>query len=338
VRHDFVFLVYGVPKEFMLHDTDYFFVPASDIFQKELAKLAATYSDIHHWIKRTKGEYLAAAFRNDFPTKEEGMESAYQKLSSIMDGYSLLTEVAPEICPFVQVREGTNHDASWEVFSDRGWARFHSKDGEAEKLWNERTKKLMRRFLVFFDTVSCNAAKPQTDLVSQLALSTKMYRHGCSSDSYGIEFLCKFTALEGLVCGDAKSNKEKLLKKRLSALFRHLTNVEKQIGDLWVMRCEASHQGKAFAAKFAPSISQIEMFTIGVTAFALDHIKQVNKIEDLWKHADTYILPPEAILERPAEIMRCPMTRTVGVTSVKWNNIGPVIDNIFDHGVIIPTA
>jgi hypothetical protein len=46
-----------------------------------------------------------------------------------------------------------------------------------------------------------------TELRRQLAYSVKMFRQGIISGDPGIEYLCKFSALEGLVCGSQTKNK-----------------------------------------------------------------------------------------------------------------------------------
>jgi len=325
MRRDFVFMVDGVPIELGLRDTNLYFIPIADSFRQELLKLAVKHSDIHRWMTKTKGNFLVAGFRTDFKTKEEGLDSAYQHLSSILDGYSFFTEKSPSICPYVQVREGEDSDASWEIIGYHALVRIHSKDGKAEKASAERVQQLANRFLSYFNTVPFKHGSPPNELIEQIALSSKMFRHGRSAEAFGIEFLCKFTSLEGLVCGPAAFGKKRLLVERLSKLFRHRSKIESQINELWGMRCEASHQGKAFSTKFAVMIGRIDNLMLGTMVFALDHIDKAIKIDDLWQFASNYSLPSEAFDESTKHVA----TRIAGKTEVKWIGVGSLIDSIF---------
>ena len=208
--------------------------------------------------------------------------------------------------------------------------RVNSKDGTFEKLWEERNAKLLDRLLVFFDVVATNDLQFDTELANQIGLSAKMFRHGKMAGSYGINYLCAFTALEGLVCGPREFGHGKLLEQRLSTLFRYKNHVVSEVKKLWRFRCEASHQGKAFDDNFSVLIEPVEKLMLGTLIFALHHVKIAKTIDELWdKHASSYNLPSEAIVERPPEVFRTAIVSLVGGPKLKWSNVGLLVDQAF---------
>jgi len=330
MRRDLIFFIHGVPKDFLVFERDYFLAAVEPEIIKEVEALGERYPEILQLTKRSKGEFRCAAFRNDFQTLEEAFSDAYERLSGILDGYSFLVEdETPEVWPVLQVREAEKADAVIKLFEVRGWARLHSKDGSAEKTWHERTNQLLRKFLVFFDIVATRNPKFETELCDQIELSANMYRHGRLSHAYGIEYLCKFTALEGLVCGSLRVDRTRTLKKRLNSLFCRQPAVEKTVEKLWVLRCEASHQGKAFSNEFAQALPDLEAFALGALVFALDHVAAVRTTAELWTKASEYVLPPEAAMQRPAETPRYAILSAFLNTGLEWKNAGRIADAIF---------
>jgi hypothetical protein len=329
MRRDFVFFVSGLPDDLLIRDIDYFLAPMRDDIRETVRKF--TLEDIQYWYRKTQGIFLFAVFRNDFSEERPAFQDAYQRLSGILDGYSFLSEgTAPEVWPIVQIRTGDQLNTEIKLFTDLAWGRLNSKDGRAEELWKKRTSELMQRFLKFFEVVANGKPKIQSELVNQLGFSAKMYRHGQVASAFGINFLCKFTALEGLVCGSARNNKEQLLKERLSALFKHEPKIIDVVDKLWRMRCEASHQGKAFSDNFIPAINSVEMLMLGTIIFALNYVETVTTIDELWKKVNCYNLPPEAIQERPPEILQFAVT-LMQMPIGTWNNIGKLIDHCFEN-------
>jgi hypothetical protein len=219
-------------------------------------------------------------------------------------------------------------DAQIKFFADRAWISWGTPNEQTEKAWQSRKEWLLNRFLLYFDAVASGEVQYETEVAEQLELSAKMFRHGGKSDSYGIEFLCKFTALEGLVCGPAKFGKEKLLTERLSALFRARNGIEAEISKLWKMRCEASHQAKAFTNDFASVIEPLERLTLGVIVFALDNLQSEKTIDSLWNRVGSYSLPSEVLLDRPKH--RVAVVRMMGEFGI-WKGAGILTDNVFNQ-------
>ena len=152
-----------------------------------------------------------------------------------------------------------------------------------------------------------------------------------------MEYLCKFSALEGLVCGPARNKKERLLTTRLKALFApSARNVPADVAALWDMRCEASHQAKAFHDDSVPdskpiqlSIVTLEYYLTGVLVFTLDHVGQVTSIDELWSMQQKYKLPDYALLERPQDMPKIPILNFLVETKLWANNAGVMTDVIY---------
>ena len=111
----------------------------------------------------------------------------------------------------------------------------------------------------------------------------RMFRHGKQSGSWGVEFICKFCALEGLVCGDERFHKQEELKKRLVALFRDSSSeFTGQIAKLWSYRNGAVHTARAFdsgrlkeGAPLGVQIENIEYLFVGALVFAIEQLQLV---------------------------------------------------------------
>lgn len=328
MQRDLIFFVNGIPEKMKLLDEHFFFAPVEKDISDELRKLG---DDFTHWLRKSGGKFHAFVLRNNVENEDDAVTDAFDKLSGILDGYTFLTEeIVPEPWPVVQVREKNNLDAKIKFFGFQAWARLNSKDGVAKKNWETRTMQLLNRLLPFFDEVSVNDVASRTELADQIVLSAKMFRHGGMARSYGVNFLCKFSSLEGLVCGSEKYGHGKLLEERLSQLFRHRGNIKTEVRELWGMRCEASHQGKAFSNDFPKSITLLENLVLGTVVFAIDHLKTLKTIDELWKNAASYISPAEAIMERPPEIRRLAALQLIGSANLKWTNVGLLVDKGFD--------
>jgi hypothetical protein len=329
IRRDFVFFVAGIPEEMVIHNEQYTFAQLGEDQRKQITKIAEHSQGVANWLRNASGRISAAVFRNEFPEEKEGFNNAHERLSAILDGYAFLIEdVSLDICPLVLIRENSETDAQIKFFGNRAWISWGTPDEKAKQLWQTRKAQLLERFLIFFDAVAGDAAPSDSEIIDQLGLSAKMFRHGNKSNSYGIEFVCKFTALEGIVCGSEIHGKGALLKSRLSSLFRSRNGVEEEVAKLWKMRCEASHQGKAFSNDFSAVIEPLERLTLGAMVFALDNLKSAKTIDGLWNGASSYTLPNEVLLARPTN--RAAVIQMIGDYGT-WKGAGILTDHVFSQ-------
>lgn len=328
-RRDFIFFVNGISDEMVIHHEQYTFASVGEDQRKQIVEISKHSQGITNWLSKTTGRFHAAIFRNEHTDESDAFSEAFDRLSGILDGFAFLIEDAQlAVCPMVAIRERDAADAQIKLFGHRAWVAWGTPTEHAEKAWQARKEWLLNRFLIYFDAVASGETQYETEIANQLELSAKMFRYGGKSDSYGIEFLCKFTALEGLVCGPAKFGKEKLLRERLSALFRTRNGIEAEISKLWKMRCEASHQGKAFTNDFSSVIEPLERLTLGVIVFALDHLQSEKTFDALWNRVGSYSLPSEVLLDHPKH--RAAVVRMMGEFGI-WKGAGILTDNVFDQ-------
>lgn len=310
-----------------VHDRNFFFAELGNSIKTELLKMREHYAGVARWFDHSK-PISVILIRNDLATKEEAFESAFEVVSGLCDLYAMLSETTPDISPLLKTREGDAVDGDISLFYiDRGKLRFNSNDGEAERRWNTRTLALLKMFLPCFDVAA--GTLPATELTEQMRLSLRMFRHALSAPAVGIEFLCKFSALEGLVCGSALGEKHKLLKKRIGCLMRGTTDWNAEVTALWKLRCSASHQSAAFSTKFIPATGSVDHIFLAVMVFAAHHINYASGIDELWTRASAYTLPAEAL--QTYEVLHGRIVRAVVPTPLKWLNLGLLIDKQFQE-------
>jgi hypothetical protein len=219
------------------------------------------------------------------------------------------------------------------LYGQGGWATIHSKDEAITQQWKKRNENLTTTVLRFID-IALDRKLTNNELAQQLLYSAKMYRYGRQSRVFGIDYLCRFTALEGLTCGSATAKKHAMIKTRLEALFPQSAGVKADIEKLWLLRCEASHQGKAFhlynvtgSPRLEREIGLLEYYFTAVLVFAVENVS-AGTVDALWKTAGTYQLPSWASLERPAEMPRYAISRYTSRVGT-LNGAGPLIDAIY---------
>jgi hypothetical protein len=341
MRRDILFLVRGIPEERRLHARHFFMAKPTDVFTGQVFELAGILPELRRFLEeRPEEKLICAGFRNDHKEEPQAIEKAWSALGNIIDGFAFTIEGRlPEVCPIVLVREGETPPAKVLNYRHGGWAHFHPHTPELAAKWKERELKLSTRLLTFFDIVAGGDPKYKNDLGFQVGYSAKMFRCGAQAKNFGVEYLCKFSALEGLVCGAEKDGKEKLLKERLSQLFsKSPRDVKKDVRRLWRLRCEASHQAKAFYDDAIPDSNLlqaetvlIEYFLTGVLVFALDQVENAQSVADLWGMLPGYVLPDYALLERPADMPKLPFTNMIRDTKLFWKDAGLLIDMVYQQ-------
>jgi hypothetical protein len=328
IRRDFVFLVSGVPAEMRISHEHHTFANLGEVERREIEKIAVNYSELANWMKRAGKGVSVAVFRNEFCSETDGFAAAFGRLSSILDGYTFLTEdTTPEVSPLVLIRERDERDAYVKLFSHRATVRWGKPSEDATSAWRERKNMLMQRWLVFFDSVTGDAGI-ETEIVKQLGLSARMFRHGQRAVAYDVEYLCKFTALEGLVCGSRKNGHRQLLTTRLPLLFKTWPGLDEEVKRLWGFRCAASHQGNSSHSQMSTLIQPVEKLTLGVMVFALDNLKEAKTTDELWNRVSSYTLPDQLTIDHPQ--YAAVVTHLMGDVGI-WRSVGVITDHVFEE-------
>lgn len=177
---------------------------------------------------------------------------------------------------------------------------------------------MVRRFVPFFDVASGEHKNADSELARQLVLSMRLYRYGCEvgtyDAAYGVEFLCKWAALEGLIRG--KSGPPQIadtLKDRVPLVFpaSERSKIKGIVKKLWKFRNDAAHGAKVFyfphmdeSHPLAIEMDEVDRLFVAVAGFAINHLNDVMKVEELWVNARNYTPVPELYEARPKELVK----------------------------------
>jgi hypothetical protein len=310
MQRDILFIASGIPAELHVQYEHFFMAAIHGDALEFLNNLANCLPDLKQFLSQGHSSLIFIGVRNDCETQQEAVSQAWQTFNGIVDGYALAPDsTVPAICHIVFVRQCNSPDATVMGYAETGWAELGSDIMDSKRAWDETKRNLFERIRQFIDVATIKDVKHETDLCRQMLYSAKMFRHGSESKIYGINYLCKFSALEGMVCGSERNKKEALLKKRLGLLFRkNGRNIEAEIEALWQQRCEASHQAKAFYFRDDPNscqlgayIQAVEYLFRGTIVFALDNIDNMTTVPQLWAEVVNYELPDYATADRPPE-------------------------------------
>jgi hypothetical protein len=338
-RRDFMFLASGLPPDQLIRGKHFLAAPIENDLREYLLKMEPRAPGLKHFIHALgKAPLFAICVRNNIEDENEATQSAWRTVAGIIDSYSLLIDAnPPKVCPYLLLRVGDSPDAGIRAYSPEGtWASFAPRHPESQKRWDDVKAKFSQRLLKLFSTVGAETFESASPLCHQLLYSARMFRHGAESDTFGIHFLLKFSALEGLVCGPETKNKEKLLTERLGNLFRTTELLAgNQVKHLWHLRCTASHQAKAFeleadphAVNHSPHIELLDRLFRGLLVFALDRLDGAGTVEDLWSGVLSYSLPDFASAERPHDMQRLAMLHFLVDPHVPVPGIGPILDSL----------
>lgn len=339
MRRDILFLVHGIPPEFGLRDGHYFMASVGESQLRALRAFASEHPALQRFLEDADRVGLTCVgFRDDVEQECEAVRVALFRLHGILDGLSLLDFRSwPQISDLVFIRREASPDIMVKWYLLERWAWTHPRDKVPNEILNPRNDALIRHLLPFFDVVAGAPIDLGSELKRQLYYSNRMYRAGKESGIFGIEFLCKFSALEGMVCGPAMRHKCDLLQSRLKSLFgSSMPDIEAEVDRLWKLRCRGSHQSMAFYSEETsdgyPShihMDALDHFYCGAVVFALDHLQECVTLEDLWTRASEYRLPDVAATRRSSLIGRFGASIWLEDKGYVWHNVGRVFDQFY---------
>jgi len=339
VRWDVVLFLRGYPAEFRFAAPHYFMCGVGETKLKEIAHFARPqFPEAADFFDPTQHERFSAfGFRGEADSQNAAVLFAQDCLAGIIDGLSvLLGHEQPVHAPLAILREGEDSDTQLGMLFGTQWTYIRTTDQEAEDRWANHRPELFKQLWPFFDVVAGLHTRSDTALARQLTHSMKMYRQGASAVMEGVEFICKWTALEGLVCAGVQWRKFEALKKRLPSLFpTRQQEIETMVTNLWKARNEAVHEARAFRAPHVTSshplvgpIANVDELFLGVAMFAIAQLHNVDSVEALWDTASTFVLPDFATHLRPGRF------RIQG-TAVKLMEVpggGDFLDALFAAG------
>lgn len=335
MQRDILFFVRGLPQKYHISGKHFFMASDEGALCKLLTEIAESVPEFKESIfEISVGNMSVAGFRNNYENESDSVCDAWQRLEGILDGVSLLTEEQQcKVSSIFLLRQGHSPDAELKLYMPKGRVRWGTPTGEAAKAWGARHDQIANYVLAFVNCVSFEPWASLSEFRKQLAYSVKMFRYGIASGDPGIEYICKFSALEGLVCGSHTKNKIAMLKNRLKIIFEpSMKQIETDIQRLWEQRCEASHQAIAFDEKFQVDLPLLEKIFLGVFVFAVHHIEKAKTISELWDYASKFKLPGFVLLDPPTGTIKGPVRDIFITTNLKITNIGRRFDPAFQAG------
>jgi hypothetical protein len=336
MKWDIAFILRGYPQDYRFFDQHYFM---ADVTEEHIASLLKHTSHlpevVWYFADRRNNKFTAIGFRIDGDEWGEALKQAIEQIEGFIDGLAILLDRGlPKICPLVHVRKVGDADAILVQLGEPGWAYKQPNDPDIESAWRKRCSRVFDAMNPFFDIVADLHPRRNTALSRQLLYSMKMYRHGASTGVYGLEFICKWSAFEGLVCGGERP-KKRLILDRMSALFASHSEKLPDLENLWDLRNEAVHEARAFhsdhlheAKPLAIELHDVENLFFAVVIFAV-HIDRVDSIASLWSYALGYGLPDFAVEKRPAQMPRYAMMHVRFNTNLIGKGIGRMFDDAF---------
>lgn len=336
MQRDILFFVEQMPAAYHLAGKNLFMGPVGQQFVELFGDLSKTIPQLNPFSSNTaKDKVTIAGFRNDFANEREAVRDAWDRLEGILDATCLLTEEhQPKIGPVVMIREGDQTQAAAKNYVSTGWARWEPASEEIKKQWQERNSRVADYVMGFINSVAFVEATTTTELGRQLAYSMKMFRRGIAAGCPGIEYVCKFSALEGLVCGSKTTDKSATLKTNLGTLFCNVNpGMKQELQRLWKQRCRASHQAMAFDAKLIADLPLLDSLVLATFVFALDHLQTATTTNELWGQAQRYVLPNFVHAGRPRGIFRFAVQDCLIDFSVRIKGVGPIADRAFEEAL-----
>jgi len=339
VRWDVVLFLKGYPAEFRFAAPHYFVCGVAEAKLKEIVHFARPrFPEAADFFDTTRPEQFSAfGFRGEADSQNAAVLFAHDCLAGIIDGLSvILGHDQPAHGPLAIIREGHSEDTHMGMLFGTQWTCIRTTDQEAEDRWASQRPALFEQLWPFFDVVARLHLRSDTALARQIVHSMKMYRQGASAVMEGIEFICKWSALEGLVCAGVHRRKFNALKQRLPLLFStRQEEIETMVTSLWKARNEAVHEARAFRSPDVTNshplvgpIANVDELFLGVATFAIAHLDKVDSVEALWSTASMFSLPDFATHLRPGR------WRTQGMT-VKLMDVpggGEHLDALFAVG------
>ena len=324
MKWDLAFYVRNSPVEYRFHDRHFRMADVTDEHVESLLRggMDGVPGVPEFFAKARRQKLTVILFRVSADTAEDSLTLAMHQLDGFVDGLAvLLDRDLPEICSVVAVRREGEANSQYVRMVSSQWARFQPNDPTLSEQWRERNRNVLDGLMPFFDIASGIHAQKDTSLSRQLLYSMKMYRAGAETGDFGLEFICKWSGLEGLVCGGEKSGKHKLLQERLSSLMPEpVDETTELVRTLWGFRNQAVHEALAFQSDYlegAPSlaiwIEPVERLFLAVVTFALAHLDKTDAVQTLWPYVTSFQLPLYATLSRPSEMAR------VAATKVRFN-------------------
>lgn len=335
------FFVKGIPPSYRVHSPNKLRMarigePAL-VGLKQLREMHPAFDDFLSNVRET--DLVVVVVRVLAFSESDAAGTAWRLLGHVRDGLAFVLESPARVAPVIITCPDGHPDAKVHRFVPTSWISLNPKDAETAQAWDDRCRQLLTSMLKFYDSSLANRWCKHSALTMQIINSARLYRLGSECESYGLEFLCKFAAMEGLVAGSARRNKRSKLLDRIPSLgFAVRWNVKGTVANLWRMRNRTVHEARIeYFPKWNRSyplqllIPRLEFLAVGVFVFACKNAKRAKTVSALWNLGGTRKLPAWTSRERPKVMRRLAGESILMSRSEIWKTAGRWFDAAFQH-------
>lgn len=293
---------------------------------------------LKRFLENVEKQYvLVCSIRTSATTAHKGIFKAHRVLDSYLDSLAVAGFCIPSVSPVIVVREGNEPDAEVMEFYRDKWLEGRPSTAAERESWTARSDEIMQHLLPVLSELIEKSPDEHNEIAWRALHSAKLFRRGVESTHFGMEFLCKFAALENLVVGGDILKKGEKIRNRLTALVDNvLPDAESSITELWNRRHPLVHEARLEFIDEDPEAFpvHVHMETLNwlfqVTfVFLSDHFGSATSLDELWKSASQYRLPPRVRDTRPKEIGRFPASTWSEKRGIVWKGAGKLIDDLW---------
>jgi len=293
---------------------------------------------VKRFLQNAKNQYvLVCSIRTTAPTTHKAIFRTHRIVESYLDSIAVAGFCIPAVCSVIVVREGSAPDAEVMEFHRDKWLEGRPSTEAVRESWTARSDSIMQHLLPVLSQLIEKSPDDHNELAWRALHSAKLFRRGIESASFGMEFLCKFAALENLVMGGKSTDKRATFCSRLGVLVRNtLPKSESLVAELWNRRHPLVHEARIEFMDEDPKAFpvHVHMETLNwlfqVTfVFLSDCFESVTSLNKLWELADRYQIPDKIRNIRPQAIGRFPASTWAEKTGIVWNGIGKLIDDLW---------
>lgn len=335
MKRDIAFFVKGIPHKFLVsrHTSS-----LASFGENALTLLSNHEKDsrgIADFLKfNVSSRPVLAVFRIVADDEVKAIEWAYRKIEALMDGYNLLSEETLKLCPVVAIRDGESNDAIGKSYQSAGWATFHAKDSRSTMKWESRKALFASKLMDYFTAATRSSQGNASEVETQLHYSLRMFHCGALANVRAVEFLCKASALEGLVCGSHTSGKEKKLVERLTNLddYGRLVTAS-SLSKIWTARCTVSHQARPASGDnedlnraFVEEIIAVDRLFESAVYFILEQAPYHGDLDSIWDSAKGYTLPEIITDGRPHDMAKFGVLNAVLDEGITFAGLGSLME------------
>jgi hypothetical protein len=302
-----------------------------------LDQLGKMHSETGTFLCNNRDQIRVCAFRQMADTDHHAIFRALESLHYYIDMLVLSGFSLPLVSPSALVRKSGDPDAELNAFSKEEWIQMNSKNAAAEQQWKDRSIAILKHVAPFLSTIIEGTWDPTSDILKRVLYSARLFRKGVESKAFGLEFLCKFAALENLVVGGEAGPKGKMFTRRLTDLVRALLpSVTTTIQKLSALRHKIVHEARIEYIEADPESYPVHihmadldwLFQATVTFVAVNGMHHTS-LKALWSSAGAFIIPSEVAQQRPKDFAVFPASSISLRPGILFRQAGLLFDKLW---------